>query len=430
MKKVLIITHGFPGTGGRGNIKIIKYLARFGYEPIVLTNRSQKDVFEDKVIAEELGNKIRIYKTRCLNKSPFRIFSKFFNSWDTTVYFEKLFFIPDLYITWVPSALLKGLQLIKHEPIDAIITASPPESIHITGLLLSKLTGVKWIPDFRDLWTTKNITNKSATKLHDIIIKKIEKLIYREMDHIIANTNGNKDIYMNHFHIPEEKITVITNGYDPEELIANNNQSDRNQKEIFTIGYMGYFDKPGFPWEKFILAIQKMYTSNNAKVQVNICGHVSRQAKDYIAEKGLSKIVRCHGTHTHTDAAKLIGGNDVLLLLLYETDYSKAIVPHKLYHYLGMAKPIIAIAEEDGEVANIINTTRTGKIVSASRTDAIYNMIIDYYTEWKNSGCIKYNPDKEQIEKYDVIQLTEKLSRTITLVAQDSSKEVRDLQAF
>ncbi len=411
LKKVLIITHGFPGYGARGNVKLIKYLPRFGYEPIIITNRAKMDKIEEKVNAEELNNGGRIYKTACINKSPFRIFSKLFHSWSTTIFFEKLFFIPDLYINWVPSAVFKGLQIIKHEEIGVIITASPPESLHITGLLLSKITGVKWITDFRDLWTKKLIVNNPPTWLHKILIKEIEKCIYKNTDHIIANTHGNKDVYINSFHLSSKKITVITNGYDPEEVSGNDNRGRKRNE--FLVGYMGFFDKPGFPWSEFLLAVKELILNGKNKVKINLYGYLSDKAKNFIEKNDLLDFVCFHGMLPHFEAFQETRKNDLLLLLMYETDYSGGIVPHKLYHYLGMLKPIMAIAEQEGEVANIIKATNTGKVISQKNTDEIYNILSDFYDEWEFSNYIKYEPINEELAKYDVIKLTEKLSRLL-----------------
>jgi len=129
---------------------------------------------------------------------------------------------------------------------------------------------------------------------------------------------------------------------------------------------------------------------------------VENETKRFIKKNGLAKYVFYHGIVPHNEAVRKTRKNDLLLVLLYQTEYSKSIVPHKLYHYLGMGKPIMAIAEEDGEVANIINTTMTGKVVSIIRPDRIFDILAGYYDEWKGCGTLKYAPDSEEIKKYDI----------------------------
>jgi hypothetical protein len=209
MRKILIIAHDFPGTGGGGVFNFVKYLPRFGYQTIVITNRAKKRGFENNIIANQLAARCEIFRTICLNKSPFRIFSRFFNSWTTTTYLEKVFFPPDLFITWVPSALLKALNIIRNDNINCVLTSSPPESVHVTGLLLKKITGVKWIAHFRDLWTTKEVVNRPPTRFHNSFNKYIERTIYGNTDHIIANTQGNFDIYTDCFGVPKDKMVMM-----------------------------------------------------------------------------------------------------------------------------------------------------------------------------------------------------------------------------
>jgi glycosyltransferase involved in cell wall biosynthesis len=314
----------------------------------------------------------------------------------------------------VPSAFICAKQIIDTENIQAIITASPPESTHITGLMLSRYTSTKWIADFRDLWTTKAIVNKAPSRIHDFLIKKIENSVYSKCDHIIANTHKNRDIYLKDFHIPDGKITVITNGYDPEESYEISNKLYKSRNGSFSIGYMGNFDKEGFPWRNFLKAIKEIIFANKQiRIKINICGYISPKAKDFIRKKDLESVVYMHGTFPHFEAVERTQQNDLLLLLLYETRYSKAIVPHKLYNYLCMGKPVLAIAEEDGEVAQIIRKTNVGKVVSKNKHIVLREILSQFYKEWNENGYISFKPNKYEIKKYDVVKLTKKLAELV-----------------
>ena len=140
MKKALIIVHDVPGKGGSRFAKFVRHLPRLGYEPIVLTIRMGRNGANGAPPGEDL----RIYRTWGLYKSPFRVFSKLFHAWSWTVYCERLFFIPDLFVTWLPSALWTGYRLIRDEGIDVLRHHLAPESAHLAGLLLKRLTGVPW----------------------------------------------------------------------------------------------------------------------------------------------------------------------------------------------------------------------------------------------------------------------------------------------
>lgn len=410
MKKALIIVHDVPGKGGSRFAKIVHHLPRFGYEPVVLTIRTGRYGVDAAARGEADG--VRIYKTWCLRKSPFRIFSKFFHAWSLTVYLERLFFVPDLFITWLPSALRTGYRLVKTEGIDVVISTSPPESAHLVGLLLKRLTGVPWIADFQDLWTIKQIVYRPPTPLHDMIARGLERRIHDESDHIIANTRGNGHFYRTLFGIDPARVTVIPNGYDRAEALAPVRPEARGLvgERAFTVGYMGYFDKEGFPWKDFLLAVKGMNGNGSRPVKVLIAGHMSRAARRFIDGQGLAGDVAAYGEIAHAEAFQLIRRADLLVLLMYETSYSKAIVPHKLYYYLAMGKPILAVAEPGGEVADIIRATNTGRTVSAGTPGGIGRALGEYRAEWERSGSIWYAPVPREIEAYEYGRLTQRLA--------------------
>lgn len=413
MKKVLIFLSEFPGRGGR-NFKLIKYLTDYGYAPVCITNSVKGDTVGERIVREELNGNLRVVSTFALNRSPFRVFSKLFNSWATTAWFDRFFFVPDLLLTWVPSAYLAGYKIIEQEEISAVMTVSPPESVHLVGLLLEHTTGVKWVTDFEDLWTTKKIVYRPPTPLHDGLCRRMERAIYETADHIIANTETNREVYVNRFGIPEEKITVVTLGYDPCELVGL--PQDNKAGDGFKIGYMGYLDK-GLPWREFFLALKQVAAEcKDTSVTMEVYGYISRNVLNFVRDNGLEGIVRLRGDAPHITAVRGIANSTLLLLLLYETDYSRAIVPHKLYYYLAMKRPILALAGEEGETARLIARTKSGVVVSPKKPERIYAVLKRMVETWKRSGSLRHDPVEEEIERYDIRKLSEKLARTLDKV--------------
>ena len=106
----------------------------------------------------------------------------------------------------------------------------------------------------------------------------------------------------------------------------------------------------------------------------------------------------------------------MLLLLMFETPYSKAIVPHKLYYYLAMAKPVLAIAEENGDVDDIIKKTRTGVTIPAGRMAEVEGALAAAYGQWQESGTLPYAPETAEIEKFDYANLSRTLKETMDRV--------------
>ena len=422
MRKVLIITSGYPITGGSRVERFVKYLREFGYQPVVLTTTGDRRDWKEEKLNSCTDN-IRVYRAFSIKRTPFRILSRYFNLEDAKDYFETFFFFPDLTITWVPDAIIKGLKIIKEENIELILSTSPPECAHIIAMYLSKFSGKKWIADFRDLWTQKKVfAYRPPTILHHKIALKLEKRFFSSANHIITVTEEIRKIYLNSFKIDEEKISMITNGYDPEDLKSICNQNSLT-KDHLTIGFMGNFDKRGIPWKQFLTALgQLINLKPEAKVKLNIYGEVpSTKVMRYIRKNGLKDYIKYHGNFSHSDAVKLTAENYLLLLLLYETDYSVGTATSKLYHYLIMNKPILAISPETGAVARIIRQTNTGKIVSPRNVEGILKALLEFYEIWKTKEKLEIFPNMEEIKKYDGRLLTHNLAKIFSSVSTDGT---------
>jgi glycosyltransferase involved in cell wall biosynthesis len=176
---------------------------------------------------------------------------------------------------------------------------------------------------------------------------------------------------------------------------------------------MGNLDKAGFPWREFVTIVEQFANNHpHVNMSVQICGHVSKSAIAHITQTRMRDFFVFHGTLPHQDAFRIVQKSDLLLLLMYETEYSRAIVPQKLYHYLAMGKPILALAGEDGELADIIRQTKTGFVVSPRDLKRPYEILDSNYLSWAN-GSFQYHPDKHEISKYEYRSLAHKLADTI-----------------
>ena len=65
MKKVLIITYYWPPSGGGGVqrwLKFVKYLAEFGWEPIIYTPEDPDFELEDMSLLEDVPKGLKVLK--------------------------------------------------------------------------------------------------------------------------------------------------------------------------------------------------------------------------------------------------------------------------------------------------------------------------------------------------------------------------------
>lgn len=132
-------------------------------------------------------------------------------------------------------------------------------------------------------------------------------------------------------------------------------EGEVNQKDLL-LSFAGVFDYPG-------------YSEN----------------RDCVEALGLGDNVRLLGNLPHKQALGLMKGADALLLIGDVSADAGAYIPGKLYEYMGIGNPILAL-NKPGEATEIIKNFRLGQVADPEQKDAIKQAYLELYKEWKISG--------------------------------------------
>ena len=138
-----MIANPYPPQASAGTTRVVRFLRHLpthGWEPTVLAARVAGPA------AEPPG--VRVIRAaapvpRALQGGGRR--SNQVNNW---------LFVPDNFALWITPAVRAGYALLKDEQIDALLSSSPRPSVHVVAATLSRLTGVPWLADYRDPWST------------------------------------------------------------------------------------------------------------------------------------------------------------------------------------------------------------------------------------------------------------------------------------
>lgn len=296
-KNILIITPFFaPETHAavfRAH-KLVKYLKREGWNPIVITVNINYNYNEDSKLLEDL-NGVEIHRTTYIEPSlrglymwitgkdrTFKTlkkqgafskeianetnFRKSKVSLKQKVYhylLEHWLNVPDRFWTWEKSAVKKANQLIKEHNIQFLYTTMPPFTTGKIGLQIKKQNpSIKWIADFRDPLTTVLKNHSSIKRVHNYQIN-IEKQVFKKSDLIItASQAHNLIINDSNYGIYSEKIKFIPTGLD-NDLLPNNTF----EKEDYVV-FIGEFleEYPVYIFE--IIASFNKFNNKNIKIKI------------------------------------------------------------------------------------------------------------------------------------------------------------------
>nr|WP_062060300.1 glycosyltransferase family 4 protein [Aquimarina longa] len=424
MVKILIITYYWPPAGGPGVqrwLKFVKYFRDFGIEPVVYIPENPTYPLEDTSLLSEIPTGIEILKQPIFE--PYR-FAQVFSKQETKtiskgiiagkekqsfiqrllLYIRGNFFIPDARKFWVKPSIKYLTKYLSENKIDAIITTGPPHSVHLIGKELKSHTGVKWLADFRDPWTTIGYHNKlKLTKKSVYEHKRLEKEVLQTSDHIIVTSFTTQKEFQD---LTDTSVSVVTNGYDRESV------SETVLDTKFTISHIGSLlsgRDPKLLW-KALYDLTQENEAFSSVFQLQLVGAVSDDVLSSIQEAGLSDFLELKGYVPHIDAIKIQRSSQVLLLIEIDSKDTRCIIPGKLFEYMVSRRPIIAVGPKKADISRIIKETNSGVFFEYQEYEHIKTQILEYFVQFQKGTLASHVIG---VGKYSRRELTKVLTEII-----------------
>lgn len=280
---------------------------------------------------------------------------------------------PDGQLFWSMKAKREVERLYRNGEIDIVLTTSTPYSVHMAGLWLSKrYSGLAWVADFRDPWTT-NYQKKQVRQLpgRHWLNRWIEQRIYDKADAVVINTHQNLADLHEAFRLPKEKALVIQNGFDPD-IVTNGEPKWLRDTGRFRLGYIGGFRGDWFEGA-FLQALSLLKsTAAEAYEKLDVLLVGTEEISDSMPkELGIDEKLHPCGFHPRDELGGWFASMDALLLVLPENN-GKPLgwVPQRLYLYLSSGLPIFCVAPE-GEAASYIQKSNSGVVLPPDDTQQI-----------------------------------------------------------
>lgn len=432
-KNVLIITYYYPpAVNGavQRMAKFVKYLPDFNYKPFVITSQNSETIDNNNNKLDENIYKITDYTRRftaITNHSPAVIntragarpaltnIMRFLNQ--TARWLTDKILIPDAQILWTIAVFLKSLKIIQKHKIEIILTTSPPVSVHIAGLLLKKFKHIRWVSDFRDGWIFDTLKPSLKHKSARFFIEQLcEKIVVNNTDILITVTDRLvNDFKKRYGEFKNNKINLITNGFDSEDyknLLPPESKEWQEAISCFKIVHTGTLSKsrpyegslitPFLEGMKLALNNEPILTQN---LKVFLIGDISYKEKEEILSLNLEHSVKVLSAIPYAEALSYQLYSDALLLI---TPVNKpSVATTKIFEYLAVKKPILALAENNF-AEHITKHINAGITVPPNVIEAISSGILSIFhlhKKWEFSKNFK-----SEIAKFERRNLTKQLA--------------------
>ncbi len=413
-KKVLIITYYWPPSGGGGVmrwLKMSKFLPDLGWQAIIYTPENPDSSVTDESLIQEIHKDIVELKTPIWE--PYHLYRKLSGTKSNTkfkagyiseassgnwknklsVFIRGNFLIPDPRRFWIRPSIKFLSKYLEKNKVDLIISTGPPHSMHLIALGLKKKFDIPWIADFRDPWTDIDFYSKlKLTTWADKKHHKLESEVLTKADHIVTVSPGcATDLEK----IVQRKIEIINNGYDPQDFNFEKAELDKT----FTISHFGAFNKDRNPIS--LWTALKEITENNIEfknsLRIQLIGQTDDSVIDEIQKNNLTKNLILIEHLPHKKGLIQLSKSQVLLLPLNDTPNVKGILPGKMYEYLALHRPILAIGPTDADYAKIIKETSSGTPLDFKDIQGIKETVQNYFDLFQKN---KLEIEPSSFEKY------------------------------
>lgn len=297
---------------------------------------------------------------------------------------------PDEHVGWIPDALRQGSQAIRLYSPHCIYSSGGPWSSHIAAALLKKRHGLPLVLDFRDPWTSNPYQCVGRGRLKHVLERKLEAFCLGAADHIVVNTEPLRRDFMDRY--PQQRasrFTTITNGF--ESLVTDESAAPSQR---FTLVHAGYIYPPRNP-APFLRAVLQLIRQDGIKaseLRVQFVGSCPDQGDvvALLATQELKSVVEVTARVSHSRALQFQVNADALLL--FQKGFPLQ-VPRKLFEYMSMQKPILAIAERGSATAAILQEAGIG-VLAEEDVESISRALTTLYADWKHGVGRRFDRDR------------------------------------
>ena len=257
-----------------------------------------------------------------------------------------------------------------------MITTSPPNSMHLLGASVKRLTGIPWVADFRDavLGNADRRFDKASVRAKEKALEQVVRLVARSADGIVAVSEPIAD-EVRSFE-PVGQVRVIPNGCDFDDFAG----LEYHKGERFRITHTGSFFGQRNP-RPFLTALAE---SGLDDVVARFAGDFRAADREWVEELGLGEKLELLDYVPHREALELQRDSEANLLLLPEAAGRGRVVPSgKIFEYLAAERPILAAVPPDGAAAELVRETGAGVVVAPDDERGLREALAGLHARWR-----------------------------------------------
>jgi glycosyltransferase involved in cell wall biosynthesis len=262
------------------------------------------------------------------------------------------------YLSYMFSAVIAALFVPRP---DVVISTSPQFFNGLAGYFVSRLRGVPWILEIRDLWP-ESIVTVGAIRNRALIgmLRRLELFAYRKADRIVVVTDAFA-AHIGRLGIERDRIDVIKNGVKLAFFKSRPAEVESLKAELGIEGrfVVSYFGTHGMAHklETVLEAAECLREDKGIAFLLAGDGAERRRLVETRRRLRLGNVIMLEQQPKERMPA-LWDLSDVTIVLLRKSPLFRTVIPSKIFEAMAMEKPILLGVE--GESRTIIEAAEAG----------------------------------------------------------------------
>jgi len=318
-------------------------------------------------------------------------------------YLAYLLLVPDPVVVWARRAGTHPAVLTAARGAGWVLASSPPESVHVAAYRLAESIAARLLVDLRDGWIDEpTLPLIPASRVQTARHSRLEARILQRAERIVVTSEGWRQLLNTRLPWTAERTSVLTNAYPESPLPPGDGPPEQDDPERpLTLLYAGklFSSRGERRIEHLLEPVEGAIRRSSRSGRLVFVGNLDEDERKQLVEwdgrlTGSGWAVEVRAAVSRDQALRLMASADGLLLL----SSSMASIPAKLFDYLAVQRPILAVAPRGSEVWQICSELPQVTLVALGEAGSTEPC--DNFVEQRLGSAVTYRLPDDYTERH------------------------------
>ena len=377
-RHLLIVSHNFPPILGPDSVLMKMWalaLHRRGWKVTVLTTTDRHwNLKADPGLLEGLPPDMEIIRV----VSPEGLLGRYPRLRSVVSRALTLFGVSDIHLGWKHTAMRRIRPWMQANKVDLIYSRQPKHVSAVVAMQLKKEFSIPWIAHFSDLWAALPYRDHRTPRQWRAI-EALEAPEMQSADALLFVSSRAQEMTLARYDSKvAAKATLIRHGY---ETLPNTVPNViRNGGGALQMIHAGAF-YPGISGPQGLfeaIAILHKERSLIGRFHLQCVGPDTVEHRALVEKFGITEVVSLEPIIPFAQAQRHVGQADLLLVVPYD----RTSMPTKLFEYFAFKKPILGLALDDTDTADVMKHCGL-PVIPPNDPQAIARQLREMLTQWE-----------------------------------------------